>query len=171
MSSDPFDSAGSFEPIIPMYGRLLLITPLEHVFGIKTQYATEEKPTSDAIDAQIVILDDGDAPVNWDGDVPVAGSEIPSMRFFQGPLIATLKRAAKFNEANPAGDPKTGRPKMILGRLGRGEDKTKKLKEALYFTDADKRAWILTPPTDADKQLARDYLAKAPVEPADPFAM
>lgn len=160
MSKDPFSSAGAFEPINPLFGRLLLITPIEHVFGIKTQFATEEKPTSDAIDAEVVILDGSEA-----------GREIESMRFFQGPLIATLKNAAKFNSANPGGDPQTGRPKMILGRMDRGEDKTKKLTEALYFTAADKRAWILTAPSEADKQTARDYLAKAPAEPPNPFEM
>lgn len=160
-NDDPFSSAGSFEPIIPLYGHLLLITPVEHVFGIKTQYATEAKPTCDAIDAEVVVLAGG----------PEAGREIESMRFFQGPLIAALKAAAKFNSANPGGDPRTGRPKMLLGRLDRGEDKTKKLTEALYFTDADKRAWILTAPSGDDKQTARDYLAKASVEPPNPFEM
>ena len=160
MGNDPFASASSFQPIEPLYSRLLLITPVEHVFGIKTQFATEEKPTADAIDAEVVVLDG-----------PEAGDEIDSMRFFQGPLIAAMKRAAKFNEANPSGDPVTGRPKMILGRLGRGEDKTGKLTENLHFTAADKRAWILTPPSEADKQLARDYLAKVPTEPVNPFEM
>lgn len=164
MSNDPFASASSFEPIIPLYGNLLLITPMEHVFGIKTKYSTPEKPTTDAIDAEVVSLDGSEA-----------GQEFDSFRFFQGPLIAAMKRAAKFNEENPNGDPKTGKPKMILGRLGRGEDKTGKLTEALYFTDADKRAWLLTAPSEEDKQMARDYLAKVPVaaqaEPPNPFEM
>ena len=158
-NSDPFTSAGNFEPIIPLYGRLLLVTPTEHVFGIKTQFATDEKPTTDAIDAEVIVLDDPDGV-----------RKIDTMRFFQGPLIGTLKAAAKFNSANPAGDPRTGQPKMILGRLGKGEDKTKRLTEALYFTDADKRAWIFTPPSDADKQTARDYLNNVPkAEPPNPF--
>lgn len=160
MSNDPFASASGFDRISDQFDRLLLITPIEHVFGIKTEFSTPEKPTTDAIDAEVVVLDGPNAP-----------EEFESMRIFQGPLVATLKRAAKFNDSNPAGDPKTGRPKMILGRLGRGEDKTGKLAENLYNTAADKRAWILTPPSEADKQLARDYLAKVPTEPSNPFEM
>lgn len=161
-NDDPFSSAGSFEPIVPLYGKLLLVTPTEHVTGIKTKYATPEKPTADAIDAEVAVLDDEEGV-----------REIESMRFFQGPLIAEMKKAAKFNDANPGGDPRTGKPKMILGRLDRGEDKTGKLLKMLEFTDADKRAWILTPPTEADKQLAREYLAgQAKVaEPPNPFEM
>lgn len=172
MSKDPFASASSFQPITPLYDRLLLITPVEHVFGIKTEYSTVEKPTSDAIDAEVVVLDGPSTQaVEYDLDGPDAGDTL-EMRFFQGPLIAAMKRAAKFNDANPGGDPKTGKPKMILGRLGRGEDKTGKLTPNLYFSAADKRAWILTPPTEEDKQTARDYLAKVPVaEPANPFEM
>jgi hypothetical protein len=160
MSRDPFSSASSFDKISDHFGRLLLITPVEHVFGIKTEYSTPEKPTTDAIDAEVVVLDG-----------PDAGTGFESMRIFQGPIISTLKRAAKFNDANPGGDPATGRPKMILGRLGRGEDKTGKLTPNLYGTAADKRPWILLAPAEADKQLARDYLAKAPAEPANPFEM
>lgn len=159
MSNDPFDTASSgFDQISDLHGQLLLITPLEHVFDLKTAYSTPEKPTTDAVDADVVDLTGDGAP-----------AEYPSMRIFQGPLIMRLKRHAKFNAANPAGDPMTGRPKMVLGRLGRGEDKTGKLTEALYFTAADKRAWILTEPSEEDKQIARDYLAKRPVD--DPFTV
>lgn len=157
MTDDPFDSARSgFDLISDHYGKLLLITPIEHVTGLKTAYSTPEKPTTDAIDSDVVVLTGEEAP-----------QEFTSLRIFQGPLIMTLKRAAKFNAQYPAGDPQTGRPKMVLGRLARGEDKTGKLTKALEFTAADKRAWILIPPSNEDKQLARDYLAKKPVD--DPF--
>lgn len=164
MINDPFASASGFESVIDAdhYGQLILFTPLEHVFGVKTQYSTPEKPTCDVIDSDAVVLDG-----------PNSGEEFESVRIFQGPIISTLKRSAKYNDANPSGDPATGKPRMVLGRLGRGEDKTGKLTEELYFTAADKRAWILTPPTEADKQLARDYLAgQAKVaEPPNPFEM
>ena len=159
MSIDPFETARSgFNQISDHYGQLLLITPLEHVFDLKTVHSTKDKPTTDAIDADVVVLTGDDAP-----------QEFSSMRIFQGPLIMTLKRAAKFNSQYPAGDPNTGRPKMILGRLSRGEDKSGTLTENLYFTAADKRAWILLPPSEEDKQTARDYLAKHPVD--DPFSV
>lgn len=157
MTADPFDIARSgFDQIVDHYGQLLLITPTEHVFGLKTAYSTPEKPTTDAIDADVVVLTGDEAQTEYTG-----------MRIFQGPLIMSLKRAAKFNEKYPSGDPQTGRPKMILGRLDRGEDKTGKLTEALYFTAADKRAWILVPPSEDDKKLAREFLAKKPAD--DPF--
>jgi len=161
-NDDPFASASGFESVIDSdhYGKLILFTPLEHVFGVKTKFSDEKNPTTDVIDTDAVVLD-GEAGVE----------EFSAVRIFQGPIIATLKRAAKFNDANPGGDPKTGRPKMVLGRLDRGEDKTGKLTEALHFTAADKRAWILTAPTEADKQTARDYLAKVPTGPANPFEM
>ena len=155
---DPFDTASSgFDQIADLHGQLLLITPLEHVEGLKTAYSTVEKPTTDAIDADVVDLTADHGP-----------AEYSAMRIFQGPLIMRLKRHAKFNTQYPAGDPNTGHMKMILGRLGRGEDKTNKLTPDLYFTAADKRPWILTEPSEEDKQIARDYLAKRPVE--DPFA-
>jgi len=162
-NEDPFASASGFESITDEEhcGKLVLFTPLEHVFNVKTKYSTPEKPTTDVIDTDAVVLDGTDGI-----------EEFESVRIFQGPLIATLKRAAKFNDANPDGDPKTGKPRMILGRLDRGEDKTGKLKKILEFTDADKRAWILTPPSEEDKQMARDYLAKRPAAAApNPFEL
>jgi hypothetical protein len=161
MSSDPFASAGYASVIdAAHFGRLILFTPIEHVFGVKTQFSTPENPTCDVIDTDAVVLDGDDA-----------GEEFSAVRIFQGPIIANLKRAAKFNDANPGGDPKTGRMKMVLGRLDRGDDKTGKLTPELYFSAADKRAWILTAPSEEDKQLARDYLAKVPTGPANPFEM
>jgi hypothetical protein len=162
-NEDPFASASGFESIIDAdhFGKLILFTPLEHVFGVKTKFSTTENPTCDVIDTDAVVLDGTDGI-----------EEFESVRVFQGPVIATLKRAAKFNDANPSGDPKTGKPKMVLGRLDRGDDKTGKLTEALKFTAADKRAWILTPPSEEDKQMARDYLAKRPaVAEPNPFEM
>lgn len=161
---DPFASAGEdYDSITTkrLCGSLFLLTPLDHVFGVKTQFSTPEKPTQDVIDTAVVILDG-----------PDAGKEFESVRIFQGPLIGRLKAQAKFNAAHPAGDPRTGKPKMFLARTGRGEDKSKRLTPQLEFTDADKRAWLFLAPSEEDKQTARDYLAKLPVaEPADPFAM
>jgi hypothetical protein len=130
---------------------------LEYLTGLTTKH-TKAGTTQDAVTVDVVSLDSVDGPEEYNG-----------MRVFQGVLIGTLKRAAKYNETHPDGDPSTGRPRMILGRLGRGEDKTGRLTPNLYNTDADKRAWILEVPSEEDKQAARDFLAKKPVD--DPFSI
>lgn len=142
MSNDPFDTPSSGDRIQDLEGLLLLITPLEYLTEISTTFGD-----TDAVDADVVVLDAENGPVDYS-----------SMRVFPFALVGTLKRAAKFNEANPAGDPATGRPKMVLGRLGKGEAKK-----------GQSAPWVLQAPVDADKQLARDYLAKRPVD--DPFSV
>ena len=143
-NDDPFTSASSGDRITDLDGQLLLITPIGYVEKVDTAFGE-----TDAVDADVVALDGDNGPESFDG-----------MKIFQGALIGVLKRAAKFNNDFPAGDPKTGRPKMLLGRLGRGEAKK-----------GQSAPWILTPPSEDDKQLARDYLAKAPAEPVNPFEM
>lgn len=156
-AQDPFSGpTGDFDRIQDQLGRLLLITPTDHLVDLITQY-TKKGETSDAIEADVVALDGEDGPEEFD-----------DMRIFQGPLIMSLKKAAKFNKAYPAGDPKTGFPKMILGRLARGEDKTGQLTPNLYGTAADKRPWILTAPTEEDRVLARKWIADQ--KPSDPFS-
>lgn len=144
MSNDPFASASSGDRITDLDGDLLLITPIEYVEKVDTTFGE-----TDAVDADVVAFDGDTGTQTFDG-----------MRIFQGALIGATKRAAKFNQDNPGGDPKTGRPKMILGRLGRGDAKK-----------GQSAPWILSPPSEADKQLARDYLAKVPTEPVNPFEM
>lgn len=139
MSNDPFDTPSNGDRIQDLDGHLLLITPLEYLTDISTTFGD-----TDAVDADVVDLGDG--------------TEYSSMRVFPGGLVGTLKRAAKFNEANPAGDPATGRPKMVLGVLGKGEAKK-----------GQSAPWVLIPPSDEDKQTARDYLAKRPTD--DPFSV
>lgn len=137
MSNDPFDTPSSGDRIQDLEENLLLITPTEYLTEISTSYGDK-----DAVDADVVDLTNG--------------VEYSSMRIFPGGLIGTLKRAAKFNGEHPGGDPRTGRPKMVLGRLSQGEAKK-----------GQSPPWVLLPPSDGDKNVARDYLAKRPVD--DPF--
>lgn len=148
---DPFKSASFGEQITENLDRLLLVTPREYQTGLVTKFNNKEKPTSDAVLVDFVVLDLEDGP-----------EEFTDALVFQGPLIRTFKAQAKYNEANPSGDPKTGFPQMTLGRLERGEDK-KGLGE-------NKRPWIMSPPSEEDKVRARDYLAGRKSEPDDPFA-
>jgi len=58
------------------------------------------------------------------------------MKIFQKRLIGQLR-------------PKVGTGRMVLGRLGRGTAKP-----------GQSAPWLLSDPTESDKQIARDYLAR-----------
>lgn len=66
-----------------------------------------------------------------------AGEAHAAVRVFQKALIGQLR-------------PKVGSGRMILGRLGRGQAKA-----------GQSAPWVLHDPTDADKQTARNHLARA----------
>src|SRR5690606_8331452 len=66
-----------------------------------------------------------------------AGEEHTGVRIFQKALQGQLR-------------PKVGTGRMVLGRLGRGIAKP-----------GQSAPWLLADPTEADKQTARDYLARA----------
>lgn len=79
-------------------------------------------------------------------DGPDAPQEIDNRRIFQGVLVGSLKGRIGKN------------PNMVLGRIGtrpNGKDPN------------GKPVWILNPPTDEDKQVARAYLES---KKTDPFA-
>lgn len=88
--SDPFSRANSGVKITDYKDRLILFTPTEHVTDIDTKYGK-----TDAVDADIVILDGPDAP-----------EELDNVRIFQGVLIQRLKGCIG-NSRRP----------MYLGRL------------------------------------------------------
>lgn len=131
MSNDPFAAAGTAGVKITDYeGNLLLVTPNDYVTGLKTDYDDDK----DAVDVDVVVLDGPEGP-----------EELNDVRIFQGALIGALKhRIGK-------------RQSMLLGRLGKGEQKKK----------GQSAAWIFQTPTEEDKKVAREYLAS---KPADPFA-
>lgn len=65
-----------------------------------------------------------------------AGQEHTGVRIFQKALQGQLR-------------PKVGTGRMVLGRLGRGTAKP-----------GQSAPWLLSDPTESDKQIARDYLAR-----------
>lgn len=146
MSDDPFKSGSSGGAGITQYeGQLLLVTPTEYVESMSTSFGD-----TDAVRVDLVVLDAPDGP-----------EEVEDTLVFQRVLISAMKRQAIFNERYPAGDPNTGHPKMTLGVLAPDEEKKKKGQDA---------PWALMEPTDAQKKIAREYLANRKTEPADPFA-
>jgi len=142
MPQDPFKSASENVGITQYEGNLLLVTPLEKIEEMATSFG-EASP----VKADFVVLDGDDG-----------FEEVSDALIFPRALIAKLESQAKYNEANPDGDPKTGHPRMTLGRLGKGEAKK-----------GQSAPWILLPPSDEDAQLARDYLAGKAAEPENPF--
>lgn len=78
-------------------------------------------------------------------DGPNAGEEHPGCLVFQKALQGQLRPSIT-----------TGR--MVLGRLGRGAAKP-----------GQDPPWILGDPTEADKTLAREHLAKATATASPPF--
>jgi len=147
---DEFDSAGAYVAIKDLEGELVLFTPSEYVEQFETSFGTK-----DAVVTDLVVLTEQGGP-----------AEYADQMVFQGSLIGALKRRV------PSVDTGTGRViregKKLLGRIAKGE--AKKGQNAPY---------ILTEPSDADKQMARDYLAGRTVEQAapddakatDPFAV
>lgn len=145
-NDDPFKSGSAGGAGITEYdGQLLLVIPTEHVTDIDTTFGK-----TDAVRVDFVVLDG-----------PEGVETVDDTLVFQRILISAFKSMAKFNERNPDGDPKSGYPKMILGRLFQDESQKKKGQSA---------PWVLGEPTDEDKALARDYLPNLKREPADPFA-
>lgn len=156
---DEFDAASAYVAVKDLLGELVLFTPTEHVEEVPTDFGTK-----DAILTDLVVLTAADGP-----------TEYTDALIFQGSLIGSLKRklpvysepvaASQFGPAQPAQLVKEGR--KLLGVIAKGE--AKKGQNAPY---------ILVAPDDAQKQMARDYLAGRTVEQAaddtpkdDPFAV
>jgi len=145
MSDDPFKSGSDGGAGIAEYaGQLLLVTPQEYVESMKTSYGD-----TDCVRVNFVVLDGPDGV-----------EEIEDTLVFQRMLISAMKSQAKFNEANGV-NPATGHPKMTLGVLFANVAKKKGNQDP---------PWELAEPNDAQKALARKYLAGKKTAPADPFA-
>jgi hypothetical protein len=136
-----------------MYNRLLLILPykVETVPNRLQPGSTQERMTADVIVLDGGALQYGGAPEKTppkphDKQVDVP-HKVPRMFLSQAGLISQSSEALAKRQR--------GEPGMVLGRLTTGE-----AKEAGHNPP-----WLLAPPTDADKQIARAYLATV-----DPFA-
>lgn len=159
MSNDDFDTAGEYVAMKDLLGELVLFTPVEYVEEFQTDFGTK-----DAVITGLVVLTQDGQP------------EYQDVMIFQGSLIGQLKRRIPVDGGtmrNADGSTRVVSPragKKLLGTIAKGE--AKKGQNAPY---------ILLAPDDAQKQMARDYLAgrtvdtaaaqaTAPVED-DPFAV
>lgn len=160
--ADPFSGPAPQQPRGPrlqeMYGRLLLILPTKLEEGIVSKFlGTDGKPqVQDRMTADVVILDGG--TIQYGGNPEKLGGR-PHDKTVEPPhrstamFISSKGLISQCREAlakRLAGQPGA----MVLGRLAVGEAKT-----------GQAAPYLLTPPTEADKQTARAYLAQV-----DPFA-
>jgi hypothetical protein len=145
---DEFDTAGAYVAMKDLLGELVLFTPTEHVDEVQTDFGTK-----DAIITDLVVLTQEGQP------------EHNGVMVFQGSLIGALKRKIPV-PANPARGIVGREGRKLLGVLAMGEEK--KGQSAPY---------VLTAPTEEQKQVARDFLAGRVIEQAtapesdDPFAV
>lgn len=157
--TDPFDDPAPQRPKGPrleeMYGRLLLIMPKGMDKGRGKD--SEGKPTEyDRMTADVVILDGG--PIAFGGD-PNGRPPVPHNQVAQLPhrnAAMFISSGGLISQSRDAwAKRQRGEPGMVIGRLGVGEKKDPRFQAP----------WILEKATDADKALARAYLATI-----DPFA-
>jgi hypothetical protein len=163
-AGDPFGGADPFSDPAPqeargprirdVYGRLLLIIPHKLEEGIPNQI--EKGKTQDRMTADVIILDGG--PIAYGGKPEKVGGA-PHDRTAQVPHKNSrmfISNAGLISQCRQALAKKltTGTPGMVLGRLAVGEAK-----------GDQNPPYLLTPATDADKAIARQYLANV-----DPFA-
>lgn len=159
-SADPFDDPAPQRPRGPrpleLYGRLVLIIPKELE---KVASNDPEKPAGTMVDrltADVVVLDGG--PISFGGK-PEALPPIPHNRTEPLPYRQAamyLSAVGIISQCRDALDKrKRGEPGMVIGRVMTGEQKDPRKKPP----------YLLAKATDADRQIARGYLATI-----DPFA-
>lgn len=166
-SDDPFGAPAPQAPKGPrfreLYGRLLLIMPTKLEEGIiSNQFRNDDgSPViQDRMTADVIVLDGGD--IHYGGK-PEKMPPVPHNMVATVPH-KTAKQYISYSGIISQCRPylanylaKNGGKTMALGRLARGENENK-----------GEKPWILTEATDADRAIARAYLAANP--PADPFA-
>jgi hypothetical protein len=167
-TADPFAGAGGDDPfsgpapqqargprLRDLYGRLLLIVPLKLEEGIPNRLS-QNGGTQDRMTADVIVLDGGPIPY---GGAPEKVPPRPHDKTAAVPhknarmYISSVGLISQCRDAL-AKKIRTGQPGMVLGRLNVGEAKGDQAPP-----------YLLTPPTDQDKQVARQYLANV-----DPFA-
>lgn len=147
--ADLFPRSDGAQRTNPYAGRLLLISP----FKIEAVPSMDKDGTMvDRMTADIVVLDGGD--LHWGGK-PEARPSIPHTQITPVPMlierlflswVGVVNQCREAARRRAVGD-RTGT--MVLGRL-MVSDKSKPGQSAAYY---------LADPTDADKALARSYLA------------
>lgn len=155
---DPFSAPAPQAPRGPrlrdLYGRLLLLVPVKLEQGVPNRL--QAGTTQDRMTADVIVLDGG--PIAFGGK-PEAVPSVPHDKTAQvphktpGQYISSSGLISQCREA--LAKRAQGQPGMVLGRLGVGTKKE----------EGQSAPWLLSIPTDADKALARQYLAQV-----DPFA-
>lgn len=136
-----------------LYGRLLLIVPFK-VETVPNRLA-KDGSTQDRMTADVIVLDGGTILF---GGAPEKIPAVPHTKSAETPhktdrmFISSVGLISQCRDA--LAKRAQGQPGMVLGRLNVGEAKGDQAPP-----------YLLTTPTDADKILARQYLAKV-----DPFA-
>lgn len=156
--ADPFGDPAPQQPRGPrlrdMYGRLLLVVPIKLEEGIPNRL--QAGTTQDRLTADVIVLDGG--PIAFGGR-PEATPPVPHDKTEATPrksprmFISSVGLISQCREA--LAKRMRGEPGMVLGRLGVGAAKEQ----------GQNAPYLLTPATDADKAIARQYLANV-----DPFA-
>jgi len=162
-NSDPFGDPAPQEPRGPrlrdMYGRLLLIVPRKLEEGLPSRFNKpgEAPKFENRMTADVVVLDGGTIQY---GGTPEKPPFTPHNKTAEPPLknarmfISAVGLVSQSRVALAEIITK-GRPGMVLGRLGVGDAKDAGVNPP----------YLLTPATEADKAIARAYLANV-----DPFA-
>lgn len=163
-AADPFGGADPFGDPAPqaprgprlrdMYGRLLLIIPIKLEEGLPNRL--QAGTTQDRLTADVIVLDGG--PISFGGR-PEAQPPVPHDKTEATPrksprmFISAVGLISQCREA--LAKRLRGEPGMVLGRLSTGTAKEQ----------GQNAPYLLIPATDADKAIARQYLASV-----DPFA-
>lgn len=158
--TDPFDDPAPPRPKGPrldeMYGRLVLVIPK----GMDKGKSTEADGTTsvyDRMSADVIVLDGGPMPYGGkpNGRPPTPHDKVAPIPHREVAMYISAK--AIISMCRVAWDKRQrGEPGMVLGRLNYGEQPADPKMTA---------PWILDKASDADRALARQYLATI-----DPFA-
>lgn len=163
---DPFGAPAPQAPKGPrfreLYGRLLLLIPTKLEEGITSTVFKNTDGSAviqDRMTADVIVLDGGDIhyggkPEKMPPEPHTMSATVPHKT--AGQYISYTGIISQCREALHNRLAKRPGTTMVLGRLTRGQD-----------TGKGEPPWILTPATDADKALAREWIHK---NPADPFA-
>lgn len=158
---DPFSGPAPQEARGPrlrdIYGRLVLLVPHKLEVGVTSQFKNPDgsPQTQDRMTTDVIVLDGGTIQY---GGKPEKVPPIPHTKTAEVPhrtvrmYISSAGLVSQCRDALAAR--LAGKPGMVLGRLTRGSDSGK-----------GEPPWLLTPPTEDDKNIARRYLATV-----DPFA-
>lgn len=139
-----------------MHGRLILILPYK-VETVPNKKADTPGATQERMTADVVVLDGG--TIHYGGR-PEALPSVPHTKVAEPPLKSERMFISSVGLVSQCRDALANRlanrpgPRMVLGRLAVGEAKPDQ-----------SPPYLLTPATDAEKQIARAYLATV-----DPFS-